>query len=781
MMGAWATGLQAQQPVSHQDSLNRYWKMIDDLMGHGLDVPTILANPNLVAKLAEQGYRKDSLLYYYKRTYQDTRVDSSALAAPYLGFVGKAYRDSVVLRWGPSDPVLWQKLNTTGYSLVRYEFVPDPSGRLSGIPDTNSRTVLVDPSKPIKPWPLSRIAATVPTSDSSAMIAAQALYGTTFGTDTTGGDLNFVDRKNNQNMRFGFALLMADRSKLAAELMGLRYTDRTVRPNKYYLYYLVPVGMSSSLQNYCIIKNDPDQNSKIVGLEAKAGDRQIYLHWPKQPNQFSGYWIERSADKGKTWEKLSKDQLLFIEDDKQVYEGGSRSAAFPELDSNKTARNYFIFTDSTVNDIDYQYRISAQTPFADLTDYTYARVKSIDLTPPPVPVILSQEVDDKTNIGTIQWTMGNDPKLLADLAGFTVWHAPKPDSVFEQISPLLPPGARSFSTSRPLEKEKTHYFILKARDRAGNESVTFPVYLHVVDDIAPAPPAKPDFAIDTNGVVTLVWEHNTEADLLGYRVFFANAPTDEPTQLTKEPIPLNVFKDTIELVTLSKKIYYWIQAVDKSHNRSDFSSMIEVKKPDRLPPTAPVLNTPMMNDSIIRFTWVPSSSTDVARYVVYRRLYQGGDDWKKLAEIPAPDTVFTDRTARIEQIWEYTLRAQDDSGLFSEFAFPVKGRRWFGGQISGVDKFQVKYDSTARAVQVSWTFKQPEYELLNGVEHTFYLYRAMGADPLSLYRILESNQTAFTDVKTDKQGVYNYALKVVYLNGKTGAVCDPKSVNVQRN
>jgi uncharacterized protein len=775
LLAGYSMVLMAQTPAAPPDTLNFYQKVLLTLEQAGMPLETALKTPEFVQKLTEAGYSRDSLVYYYEELKKQRNASTPGLEPGTVEVLTKSYRDSIVLRWAPTTVDLWQRLDKTGYVIKR----ADLNERLEVKGET--MITLADSLHPVKPWTLDQIVLKVQETDSAAMVAGQALYGEGFGSEASESSLDFVERNQVRNMRFGFGVLMADRSALAADLMGLRWVDRNVRPNQWYVYYVVPLDSAIVLPSISIVKNDPAQNDKVKGLKAVAGDNEVKLTWPRADNFFSGYWIERSADNGKTWQKRTPNVVVFMENDNPGPVTRSGDMVLSTLD-NPAEEAYinYIFKDSTDNGITYQYRVSGQTAFADFTDYTYASASPQDRTPPPTPAVLRHVVDEKTNVATLEWSMGEASDLLADLAGFSVWEGRHPDSNFVQISPLLPPATRQFVSPKPLEKGKIHYYILKAFDQKGNETSTFPLYMHVIDDVPPAAPLNPAYVVDSTGVVTIVWEHNTEVDLMGYRVYFKNDPNAELTQLTRTPIFVNMFRDTVELLTMSERIYYQIQAVDLSHNRSEFSVVLEVQKPDILPPIAPILRYPTMNDSLIGLRWEPSSSEDVSQHVLYRRPYERDSVWEQLAILGPRDTAYTDLSAVEEVLYEYTLRAVDDAGLASDWAFPVKGRRWFGAPIPNVENFTAAYSDSTKTVQLRWEYAPPVTGFLAEVDYSFSLYRAVGTGPLMRYRLFDRNTTAFFDPKSKNDGQYQYAVMVIFKNGKTSALSQTQTVLVKK-
>jgi fibronectin type 3 domain-containing protein len=768
------------QETTPQDSLNAYKELVNEFESKGVNILDMLENDTFLKSMEEFNLNADSLKYYYDlKMYPNG--EESVFEKPFIAMLGKSYGDSIVLRWAPSSVDLWLSLNKTGYSIVRMDMILDTQIGISLI-DTTSEIILVDSSNPVLPWSLERMSKSLTAKDTMSLIAAQGMYGTSFSTNMNVDSLDFRDRYKERSMRFGISLLMADRSAQAAEVMGLRYVDKSVVKDKNYFYAIKPIRHAPELNNFAIVPNNPRENSKIEDFILKEGDKELLLYWPKNKNKFSSYWIERSEDDGQTWQKLTPEPLVFIELPKgKINEMPSINFSSEEENSLINPGDYYVYIDSVSNYIPYTYRISGQTPFADYSNYTLLEGTAGDLTPPPMPQIIKYEVEEETNIAFLEWGMDYEEGFLHDLAGFTIWEAEHPDSTFSQISEILPSSSRVYKSPQPLEKNKSHYYLLKAVDGNGNEASSFPLYMHVVDDVPPAPPLEPAYLIDdTTGVVTLVWRANKEADLAGYRVYFSNSLKSEFSQLTNAPINANIYYDTIKLVTLTEKIYYKIQAVDQSYNRSDFSETLIVKRPDYVPPVTPVMEQPDVSSQRILLKWRPSSSKDVEKQILYRRLYEEGDDWEVLQEFDdASLNSYADTSAQIEQIYEYSMRALDDAALFSGYAFPVKGRRWFGGKIPTVDDLQLTYNSSTQELQLRWTFERPKYDLLEGVNYLFYIYRSIGDNPLLRYRIIDGQNTSFSDLKVKEGEQYNYAIKVVFQNGKGSALSDTVSVQVK--
>jgi hypothetical protein len=76
--------------------------------------------------------------------------------------------------------------------------------------------------------------------------------------------------------------------------------------------------------------------------------------------------------------------------------------------------------------------------------------------------------------------------------------------------------------------------------------------------------------------------------LLGYRVLWANDSTHEFSSRTNEIWMDTTFVDTVSLNTLTRNVYYRIVAVDTRYHHSAPSDILELVRPDVVPPVAPI-------------------------------------------------------------------------------------------------------------------------------------------------------------------------------------------------
>jgi uncharacterized protein len=688
----------------------------------------------------------------------------------YLTLLARPMGDSIVLRWAPNRPNAWMRSRMNGYTLTRYGMgnrpLPDRWQQLTEAQLSDSLATLepeqVTLVENFKPWPKETLNRPGVIADSMALVAAQSLYGTR---DTLARE-DMFSRWSDSEMRFSFAMLAADRSPLAADILALRWVDRQVKKGQSYMYVLEANGFTLIAgAPYVLVANTPaDTLYKPQGVSCISGDHYIRLKWSAlNDDHFSAYRVERSDDGGVSWQLRSAPAFL-----------QTANTDHPDEEND----HYYI--DSVPENYKtYLYRLSGMDAFGAWSGGTMAQGKARDLTPNGEPFFTYAQLLPTGGIA-LAWQVEKD---TLDLAGFDLAVSDNLESGYVPVGNRLPAAQRQFIFTGINPAARSYYFMVTTIDTAGNRHASVPTFIQVVDTIPPAIPLDLAGKIDSNGIVTLFWKHNTEPDLIGYRVYFGNTPQDEFSQITPQAVPQNKYQDTIELNTTTEFIYYRIVAEDKMHNLSLFSPILALQRPDRVPPVTPLMRETGIGARHLRVRWEPSPNIDVVQYVVYRR--PGGADtldWTPLGRVHRDSLAFTDTSAQLEVLYDYSVRALDDAGLYSGYAFPAYGRLAFSGQGGQVQSLKARYEPAMRAVVLNWQWEENKLPaLLRGQEYYFFLYRAEGDSELyEKYQQLGSRVRQYTDRGLNTDGNYRYRLKIVYADGKSGELSDAAMVEVRK-
>jgi uncharacterized protein len=645
---------------------------------------------------------------------------------PSLFLEGKYFGDRLVLRWAPVDPDLWQFGNNAGYRIERTEITGSPSVDFTPLAET------------IFPWSLDEFASRGDTTNTFLMVAVQVLHGNAVIPELNDPLQAIKTLSDEQNSRFSFALLAADLSPEAAESLGLQFVDTNVQPDRSYMYRVFFDGLHDELDTdtaYLMVSTDRiPPIPTITNTYSTSGDSVVTLHWGKENNEnFTAFLIDRSDDGGNTYQPLHDHPYISSED----------------------SSSFFTFTDQLdENYHPYFYRIRGITMYGEISEPSGSIVAmGRDQKPPPPPENAKAEVLSPQEIRIIWET----DSLVPDHAGFLIQKSSSLSGPFQWITmDPLPDTARSFIDAYP-NVHSANYYKIYSLDTAVNLSPSNLVFCQMKDTIPPAPPAELQGSIDTTGNVILTWPWGEEPDLIGYRVYASHKDSGEYIQATKHFLEDTVFQDTIPLKTYQEKIYYKIVAVDAKYNHSEFSDVLEIKKPDLIPPLPPVFRNSRATREAVIIEWIKSPSPDVEQQIIYRKTENR--DWEILTVVGRSVLYLIDSTTQSGLTYRYAVEAVDDDSLFSGKSQPVIARL-HGQQLKeGIEDLSADLDRNTRQVNLSWTF--------SGIEdkpRKFVIYRSFRDLGLLTHKTVPGNVNSFSETISEGEQI-DYAVKIIFEDG----------------
>jgi uncharacterized protein len=656
-----------------------------------------------------------------------------------IQILGRNYGDSVVLRWAPSKATLWEFANKAGYMIVRYEFV---NKKL----DMSTKEALT--ALPLKPWSLNEWKEKANRSDSLAAACAQILYGKSLAQLPQKGKSKGINLKEALNEKYelenrhALALFLADQSSFLATGLGLRFVDKKITKGKTYAYAVCamtdPKIIKSDTSGVLINTSEILPIPEMPKVNVEELDRKVKFTWDRQMASmfYSGYYYERSSDGGKTFKRLNKHPFTQLASDQTLVSNSS-------IELNDSL---------PVNYKQYYYRIIGITPFGDLGKPTpNLPVMGRDRTPPGAPEKIAAK-NIKDNIVKITWSKSiKEP----DFVGYLVGRSDKATGPFFPLNTEPLPANATEYIDKDAIAYGTNYYIVAAIDTAGNAGSSIPAYAIIADTIPPAKPYGLSGKIDTTGIVHIKWQMGKEPDLLGYMVYYANDASHTFTPVSKDFVVDTTFTDSITLKTLTKHIYYKVAAFDKHRNPSPFSDALELKRPDKVPPVAPVFNNFLVTDTSVVLKWVTSSSKDVVSQILFRK--EKGKTWEQYVKLAMNVNSYIDHKVKKHDWYEYSLVAVDDAGLHSEKSFPMNVRIYDSGQRPKIENFNVKKATDGKSLELTW--KYPEKG-----DYWFVIYRSIDGHDLMTYKNIPSSQLYFNDTGL-KKGIYQYSIKAVYKDG----------------
>ncbi len=688
--------------------------------------------------------------------------DSGQLA-PRLVLLARNYGDSVVLRWAPDRAGHFLAGSQAGYWVQRVELsAQNPKGK----------KVFLSPV-PVKPWTLEEARRRVRPTDRFPAIGLQMLYGQGYTKTFAPDAASIIDLSEEQDNRFAVAMLAADYSAKAADALGLRWVDRQPRqPDAVYVYRIYSAKPKPTagdlLDTAAVVVSPKDLFRPVAPLveEVKSGDSIITLVWNQRNTlgAFSGFYIERSSD-GQSFKRLTDTPYFQSKPDQATQQRDS-----VRFRSDRTGSSLMSYTDSVrVNYQKFQYRVIGVDAFGDLSPPSEVVTgMARDLTPPLAPRNPRTQVIDNKAV-KIQWSKNslND----RDAAGYVLGRSRDVNGPFEPVvDKVLPLTVLEYTDPKPYPYG--NYYTVGAIDTAGNVAFAPAVVAIIADLLPPPPPTGLTAETDTNGVVQLGWPLGQDDDIVAYKVYRSyERENDFYRQLTSFAIPALTYLDTLPRPILNKVVYYKIVAIDRTGNHSALSAPLEVKVPDRIPPTSPVVRGVVVDAAGVTLEVLPSSSADVVEHRLYRR--EGEESWVLLRQLPGRvttamslrDTTLRGQPGLAQKKYSYALTAVDDAGLESLKSFPVPVQ--FGSALAiPVQKLQANYDANRRAVTLRWEFPT-ETE-----PYHFVVYRALNDEGLTMYRAVDGGQRDFQDTALASAGRYQYAIRVQY-HERSGSVLSP--------
>ncbi|MEJ5995973.1 hypothetical protein WG904_16215 [Pedobacter sp. Du54] len=555
------------------------------------------------------------------------------------------------------------------------------------------------------------------------------------------GIADLKEQKSKEDMIYSLFVLTTIKDGKVAKALGLSYIDNAVKLGQTYAYQIKLNANSTvyEIENANItVKAVADANRYKNEVLVFAGDTKLSFAWPVNP-EIAGYFVERAAEGETQFKPLN---TVPIYDSKGAGFEGKTNGTFDD--------------DSLTNYKWYRYRFYGLTSFGEKVLFAEAKGMPKDLTPPDAP-ILKQLKHVKPKEIRIGWDIyGNK----TDLKGFMVARSSKDSGDFKLLhQKLLANTIRSF-VDTDFNLEENNYYVVYALDTAGNISASYPGYVALVDTIPPSKPEIVSAIVDSLGVVTLTIKKGKEKDLKGYRIYKSNSAEHELSVIQesfrKDKLDSNavklVFTDTVSLNSLTPKTYYQVKALDFNYNQSIYSDVIAVKRPDTIPPITPVFTNVIVKEKQIELYFAPSESLDVKEQLIYRKTNLN-NNWEVVFKLSPLQKKVIDTAVKTNITYYYSIRAVDQSKLYSKYANPVYGKPFDGGIRPPVTN--INSNIINKEVELKWTYPQLKKEVF------FVIYKKNAKGELQQYARVTDKK--FTDKNMGKENIY--AIKVLTEDG----------------
>lgn len=685
-----------------------------------------------------------------------------------IHLLARTYGDSIVLRWAPEDYASWQYLNAVGVDIYR---IPIADGKKQ---DAQLRIDTL--AHRLKPATLEQWRYMYPESDSVAVIAMGTLYSeggftqeqSRYGTGEMGA---LLDVYNDQQFRFGMAVLASEWRRDVAENLAMRLVDRKVKKGEKYRYIVRPSEFDSTghLQ-FRVGYIEEIENKKYVpeAYEAVMGDSVVGINqlriWWEQTNRFSSFDIHRRAMGEQKWTKVNDNPFIMMRD---INDEG--------LDN---------FINDNVGPGTYEYRISGYDAFGDLIaakNYHVATMPDLQAPRPPKLkhiVINRRNSDDPSKEVFADFHFYKDT-IEADFIGYKILYYKRAHderkAEWVELTPNLIPVNDTVCTV-DVSQISSSQVTVAAYDSAQNVSYSMTHVMRVTDMKAPDAPENFRYEVLDNkvGIIKLSWTAPS-ADVDYYELAFANDTTHEfmLRKISGESLLRDtIFVDTLAVDVNQKYIYYKVRAIDYATNEGAYTAPLQVLRPSMIQPAVPHIDSVWV-DQIkgVRMRWVCSNEQQVSHHVLMRKLANAktwtvigvynGDSLRAAGNmVDVMDVPEHVRRNRYEYAMESFSYAGISSGLSLVYSTRFEGERVFEWPI----KLMGDYDVKNKQTKIVW---ETDGNLPYKGEWYFCVYRKGARDTRHKFLMsVSANERMFQDYLLSPGESAEYFVRIRYKDGR---------------
>ncbi len=658
-----------------------------------------------------------------------------------LLIIAKPSGKNILLRWAPHNYYTWKLANKYGYTLEKYTIV-----RNGNIVENPEKTTLT--TSPLIPASQEMWEMKENINDYYLGIAG-ALFGESLEMKSSANTMmRMINRTQENDMRFGYALYAAGLCFPAACMAALGFVDTTAAPDEKYLYKLfvnVPDSVSVIIDTAFILSGLAQNYALPVinGFFANFQNNSVLLQWQEFSlnNPYIAYALEKSTD-GKTFFPASDKPIVNLEEQEQF-----------------SAYSIVSFVDTISPETTVYYRVSGYDAFGAKgpASAIISGKSSASLTAPPE---ITTVFEEKETI-LIQW---NFP--LEEEHKITGFYLLKGKHRFDNNDTLyfkIAPDKRMIKIKKRLSP--SNYFYISAKDHSGHHWLSQPYFYQPEDSVPPQMPQAVSGTVDSCGIAVIRWKMNQEPDLDGYRVFRAAVPDGEYVQITTQIEKENRFFDTVSVNT-AKSLYYKIVAVDRRGNVSQLSVAAEVQRTQEFLVDVPQLKEYTINKGKITIYWVETSDENIDSIVIVRKIDTVEKRVSQCVWGKQACTSFSEVIPENIAVF-YSLAFVSKTGRYSPFSKPIEVMNFE----LDAPQLVAAIDKSHKKILLHWQGKN------TGNATTYFLYKKKDNEPLTLFKIIGAPQQSFSDGDLLSGSVYEYRVVCGYNNNAQSGFSNPEIIS----
>ncbi len=633
------------------------------------------------------------------------------------------YDDGVIkLRWNPTDVRVWEDHLTKGYIIEKYE-----------------ANRLVYTSDVILPGP-NLIREETSDDDYYLFMISQAIHFHLVDKDLI-KDSYPEDKYTPLDIlesRYEISNYLQHSDYELTLYAGLGYYDNEIKQGVDYTYKLKSATNSFAPVEYKF-NTTTFKKPELPELKSDWSNRRANLKWNTKDfkNDFYGWTV-----------KMSLDDVLYYTIDTNVM------VNLLDTSQNELFFNYDREIILEKNDEEHFFRLYGHNHFGDVTSY-YTQVSGSADEGIAFSPLIDEVTQKSNNTCVIEWSMLE--KFYPKVKEFRLYAAPNWEGPYIQDSIGISPETRELT--RDILYNAT-YWRIAAVDKNGKETSSFPKMIMSIDTIPPAIPTNLEGTIDSSGIVQITWDKNTEDDFIGYKVFYSHDTLHEFLLDHEQYVKNSEYADTLYLITQKKFTYYKIIAVDSRNNRSDYSEILAIKKPDILPPVEPNFIASTNLEGRVALQWNPSSSDDVVTQQLYRKELKSNLGWRLLKKwnINNLETIYIDSTLREQVKYAYILTATDDSGNESIPSDPITGKAIKSYRDFPINNFDIVKNKKINII--AWNYPMEEvFEI--------WIYNIINEEKPRLLRKISAPRKIYEHKLDNPKEDQSYFIQVYFHDGRS--------------
>lgn len=297
-----------------------------------------------------------------------------------------------------------------------------------------------------------------------------------------------INKSQEADQRFAYALMAADLDFEVAKLAGWAYTDKDVKANERYLYTVTINQKSNSGTMLMVEKGDAvvsvsasTELPKPIDFIGIFKDKTVTLSWEylQLRDTYTSYYVEKSEN-GSAFKSLGDLPVMNMND-----ADGRQAQGMTFVDS------------LAQNNAKFSYRIRGKTIFGDYGPYSDvvsgAGKKSLETT----PRISNFKIAEDEQI-TINWEFPKEAEK--DIASFELLHSETDlQNTYKVVKNKIPVATRTLVTK---SIAPSNYYKIQAIGKAGEKRESFSVLVQPNDETPPETPI--DFKGKIDSLVSFI-------------------------------------------------------------------------------------------------------------------------------------------------------------------------------------------------------------------------------------------------------------------------------------